>query len=84
MFQASSVYKSCKLKLSAAYGNYSGSGRLGSARVGSARLTCDYKAISVQLQLTAGTELGHYRTCQRFFIFFLIVLFQVLKHLDPS
>ena len=56
MFQASSVYKSCKWKLSAAYGNYSGSGR-----VGSARLTCDYNAISVQLQLQlpTGTELGN-------------------------
>ena len=55
MFQASSVYKSCKWKLSAAYGNYSGSGR-----VGSGRLTCDYNAISVQLQLQlpTGTELG--------------------------
>ena len=39
---------------SAAYGNYSG-------WVGSARLTCDYKAISVQLQLqlSTGTELGN-------------------------
>ena len=56
MFQASSVYKSCKLKLSAAYGNYSGS-----ARLGSGRLTCDYNAISVQLQLQlpTGTELDH-------------------------
>ena len=36
-------------------------GRLGSARVGSGRLTCDYKAISVQLQLQlpTGTELGN-------------------------
>ena len=35
-------------------------GRLGSARFGSARLTCDYNAISVQLQLQlpTGTELG--------------------------
>ena len=35
-------------------------GRVGSARVGSARLTCDYNAISVQLQLKlpTGTELG--------------------------
>ena len=34
--------------------------RLGSGRVGSGRLTCDYKAISVQLQLQlpTGTELG--------------------------
>ena len=56
MIQASSIYKSCKWKLSAAYGNYSGS-----ARVGSARLTCDYNAISVQLQLQlpTGTELGN-------------------------
>ena len=60
MFQASSIYKSCKWKLSAAYGNYSGSGRLGSGRLGSARLTCDYNAISVQLQLQlpTGTEVG--------------------------
>ena len=36
-------------------------GRLSSARVGSARLTCDYKAISVQLQLQlpTGTELSN-------------------------
>ena len=36
-------------------------GRVGSGRVGSARLTCDYKAISVQLQLQlpTGTELGN-------------------------
>ena len=56
MFQGSSVYKSYKRKHSAAYGNYSGSGW-----VGSARLTCDYKAISVQLQLQlpTGTELGN-------------------------
>ena len=55
MFQASSVYKSCKWKHSATYGNYSGPGLLGSAR-----LTCDYNAISVQLQLQlpTGTELG--------------------------
>ena len=33
--------------------------RFGSARFGSARLTCDYKAISVQLQLPTGTELGN-------------------------
>ena len=35
-------------------------GRVGSDRVGSVRLTCDYKAISVQLQLQLpiGTELG--------------------------
>ena len=34
--------------------------RLGSARLGSGRLTCDYNAISVQLQLQlpTGTELG--------------------------
>ena len=45
-----SVYKSCKGKLSAASGTYSGS----------ARLTFDYNAISVQLQLQlpTGTELG--------------------------
>ena len=61
MFPASSVFKSCKRKHSAAFGNYSGSGRLGSGRLGSARLTCDYKAISVQLQLQlpTGTELGN-------------------------
>ena len=61
MFQASSVYKSCKWKHSATYGNYSGLGRLGSAQVGSARLTCDYNAISVQLQLQlpTGTELAN-------------------------
>ena len=35
--------------------------RVGSARVGSGRLTCDYNAISVQLQLQlpTGTELGN-------------------------
>ena len=35
--------------------------RLGSARLGSGRLTCDYNAISVQLQLQlpTGTELGN-------------------------
>ena len=56
MFQASSAYKSCERKHSVAYGNYSGS-----ARHGSAWLTCDYKAISVQLQLQlpTGTELGN-------------------------
>ena len=34
--------------------------RLGSGRLGSGRLTCDYNAISVQLQLQlpTGTELG--------------------------
>ena len=60
MFQASSVYKSCKWKHSATYGNYSGSARVGSGRLGSGRLTCDYNAISVQLQLQSptGTELG--------------------------
>ena len=56
MLQTSSVYKSCKWKLSAASGTYSGS-----ARLGSARLTCKYNAISVQLQLQlpTGTELGN-------------------------
>ena len=56
MFQASSVYKICKWNQRAAFGNYSGSGWLGSAW-----LTCDYKAISVQLQLQlpTGTELGN-------------------------
>ena len=36
-------------------------GRVGSGRLGSVRLTCDYKAISVQLQLQlpTGTELGN-------------------------
>ena len=55
MFKASSVYKICKWNQRAAFGNYSGSGWLGSAW-----LTCDYKAISVQLrlQLPTGTELG--------------------------
>ena len=59
MLQASSVYKICKQKHSVAYGNYSGSGGVGSVRSGPVRLTCDYKAISVQLQLQlpAGTEL---------------------------
>ena len=35
--------------------------RVGSGRVGSGRLTCDYNAISVQLQLQlpTGTELGN-------------------------
>ena len=35
--------------------------RVGSGRVSSARLTCDYNAISVQLQLQlpTGTELGN-------------------------
>ena len=33
MFQASSVYKSCKWKHSATYGNYSGPGRLGSVNM---------------------------------------------------
>ena len=66
MLQASNVYKGCKWKLSAAYGNYSGS-----ARLGSGRLTCDYNAISVQLQLQlpAGTELGN-----RFGLFGLVSL----------
>ena len=68
MFQASWVYKSWKWKHSAAFENYSGSGGatayLGGATaylVGSARLTSDYKAISVQLQLQlpTGTELGN-------------------------
>ena len=47
-FQAN---QSCKRKHSTEYWNYSGS----------ARLTCDYKAISVQLQLQlpTGTELGN-------------------------
>ena len=36
MFQSSSLYKNCKWKHSASYGNYSGS-----VWVGSARLTCD-------------------------------------------
>ena len=38
-------------------------GRLGSGRLGSGRLTCDYNAISVQLQLQlpTGTELGNRR-----------------------
>ena len=37
-------------------------GRFGSAQVALARLTCDYNAISVQLQLQlpTGTELGNY------------------------
>ena len=36
-------------------------GRVGLGRFGSVRLTCDYKAISVQLQLPlpTGTELGN-------------------------
>ena len=56
MIQACNVFKSCKRKHSIAYGNYSGS-----AQVGSGRLTCDYKSISVQLQLQlpTGTELGN-------------------------
>ena len=59
MFQASSVYKICKWNQRAAFGNYSGS-----AWLGSAWLTCDYKAISVQLQLQlpTGTELGNKST----------------------
>ena len=50
MFQASTVYKSCKWKLRTASWNYSGPVRSNS----------DYKAISVQLQLQlpTGTELG--------------------------
>ena len=51
MFQAFSLYKSCKWKHSAAYGNYSGP-----VWSGSAWLTCDYSAISVQLQLQLPTE----------------------------
>ena len=38
MLQTSSVYKSCKWKLSAASGNYSGSARLGSGRLGSVNM----------------------------------------------
>ena len=41
--------------------------RVGSARLGSARLTCDYNAISVQLQLQlpTGTELGNIKMVQK-------------------
>ena len=37
-------------------------------RVGSARLTCDYNAISVQLQLQlpTGTELGNYVNYEKY------------------
>ena len=57
MFQASSLSKSCKWKHKCSILELF---RVGSARVGSGRLTCDYNAISVQLQLQlpTGTELG--------------------------
>ena len=66
IFQASSLYRSCKLNHRAACGNYSGPAMplliwAAPLLIWSARLTCDYNAISVQLQLQlpTGTQLGN-------------------------